>query len=143
MPNETVLAFGYPDSVLKDYTYWVVMLRPKQVTVGSLVLACKENATCVPEVSAGAFAELKMVSADLEQALAQSFAHDKINYLLLMMVDKYVHFHVLPRYATGRNIMGTEFVDSAWPGPPDIKAVLAVDLRQWREIRDRLRDSWP
>ena len=36
--------FGHPDSLLRDFDHWVVLLRPGQVTLGSLVLAAKSDA---------------------------------------------------------------------------------------------------
>src|SRR5437660_1683015 len=99
MANATILKFNYPASLLYEYKNWVVLLRPEQITVGSLVLACKLEATKMSEVPADAFAELSKITSDLEGVLQHLFSYDKINYLLLMMVDKNVHFHVLPRYA--------------------------------------------
>ena len=37
------LKFGYFENLIKEYDYWVVLYRPRQVTIGSLVLICKEN----------------------------------------------------------------------------------------------------
>ena len=90
-----MIKFGAPGSMVHDYVHWSVLLRPKQVTLGSLVLVAKERATAWPMLGAAAFEELKAITADIEQALRQSFDHDKINYLMLMMVDPHVHFHVL------------------------------------------------
>ena len=47
------------------------------------------------------------LSLDLDTALAKTFAPDKLNYLMLMMVDPDVHFHVLPRYAAARAFAGS------------------------------------
>ena len=55
------------------------------MTVGSLVLVCKEDAERVSDVSAEAFAEMKTVTTDLKTAPQKAFSYDKINYLLLMM----------------------------------------------------------
>ena len=44
MPHETLLKFNYPNTLLREYQHWAVLLRPKQVTVGSLVLICTEDA---------------------------------------------------------------------------------------------------
>jgi diadenosine tetraphosphate (Ap4A) HIT family hydrolase len=142
MPHETILKFGYPQTLLYEYKHWVVLLRPKQVTVGSLVLACKEEAERIPDVSAEAFAELKTVTTDLETALQKAFLYDKINYLLLMMVDKQVHFHVLPRYAEARQVAGGTFTDSAWPGPPDVTQALDMTDKQLGELQSVLRSHW-
>lgn len=142
MPHETILKFGYPQTLLHEYKHWVVLLRPKQVTVGSLVLACKEDAERVSEVSAKAFAELKTVTTDVETTLQKAFLYDKINYLLLMMVDKQVHFHVLPRYAEARQVAGGTFTDSAWPGPPDVTQALDMTDEQLEEVQNALRSDW-
>ena len=113
MPNETIVKFGYPDSLVHEYNDWVVLLRPDQITIGSLVLACKLDIESVGQVPADTFAELATITRDIETALGKVFHHDKINYLLLMMVDKHVHFHVLPRYASARRVKGTEFEDAS------------------------------
>ena len=34
--NETARKFGYPASMVGDYDHWLVLLRPAQVTLGSL-----------------------------------------------------------------------------------------------------------
>lgn len=143
MAHETMLKFNYPSTLLKEYHHWVVLLRPKQVTLGSLVLACKEEATRMSEVSLEAFSELKTVTNDLEQTLQRLFHYDKINYLCLMMVDKHVHFHVLPRYATARLASGVEFIDAKWPTPPDVTQAVDLSEAQFSTLLAQLRAQWP
>ena len=41
--NSTIKKFGYSENLIKEYDYWVVLYRPQQVTIGSLLLICKEN----------------------------------------------------------------------------------------------------
>jgi diadenosine tetraphosphate (Ap4A) HIT family hydrolase len=120
--NPTAEKFGYPGTVLAEYDHWTVLLRPAQVTLGSLVLLCKENAARFGEIGPAASAELHRVTARIESVLEDAFQNDKINYLMLMMVDPDVHFHVLPRYASAREYEGVSFTDEAWPGPPQITA---------------------
>lgn len=143
MPHETLLKFNYPNTLLREYTHWAVLLRPQQVTLGSLVLVCRAEVTSMAEVPAEAFAELQTVTADLEGTLKRVFAFDKINYLLLMMVDKHVHFHVIPRYATLRTIGGGAFSDRAWPKPPDVTQALQLTEQQGTELFQLLRTAWP
>ena len=50
--------------------------------------------------------------------LADFCSYERINYLMLMMVDPNVHFHVIPRYSEARQWDGVEFPDAGWPGPP-------------------------
>ena len=143
MPNETLVKFGYPESLIYEYNDWVVLLRPAQITIGSLVLACKLEIDNFGELSAETFAELATITSDIESSLGEVFQHDKINYLLLMMVDKHVHFHVLPRYASVGSLNGVEFEDSSWPGPPDVSSNLSLTSDQFEEMRAQLRSVWP
>lgn len=143
MSNETIRKFGYPASLLREYENWVVLLRPEQVTVGSLVLACKGEITRMSDVSASAFAELAKVVSDLENTLKGLFSYDKINYLLLMMVDNHVHFHVLPRYSSKRDVTGVEFTDVSWPGPPDLSKVASITPEQQASLLNLIKGKWP
>jgi diadenosine tetraphosphate (Ap4A) HIT family hydrolase len=141
--SPTMIKFGAPGSIVRDYVHWSVLLRPKQVTLGSLVLIAKETATAWPMLSAGAFEELKAITADIEQALRQCFDHDKINYLMLMMVDPDVHFHVIPRYCNARTFGGVEFSDSGWPGPPRLEVAAETGEIVNNSLSDQLIRSWP
>jgi len=138
-PHATLAKFGYPDTVIAEYTHWAVLVRTQQITLGSLVLVCKEEATAFPDISAEAFAELKGVTRDLERALAAAFSFDKINYLMLRMVDPHVHFHVLPRYAAPRVFRGESYADTAWPRPPDLSAQLKLSDAARAELLAVLR----
>lgn len=117
--NDTMRKFGYPDSTVKEFQNWIILLRPQQLTLGSMVLVCKEPATTFSAMSTEAFTELQQVTKEVERGLQGAFTYDKINYLMLMMVDPHVHFHVVPRYSQERTFEGQKFYDYAWPGPPD------------------------
>lgn len=141
--SATMRKFGAPGSVIRDYECWSVLLRPKQVTLGSLVLIAKEAVTAWPMLSAAAFDELKVVTTDVERVLKQVFDHDKINYLMLMMIDPDVHFHVIPRYGSTRMFGGREFVDPGWPGPPCLDQANDTGESVNILLRDELIRSWP
>lgn len=143
MPHETLLKFNYPNTLLREYQHWAVLLRPKQVTVGSLVLICTEDARSFPNISAGAFVEMQTVTRDIETTLKKVFSFDKINYICLMMVDPQVHFHVLPRYAKPVAISDTEYADPFWPGPPDITKALDLNDEQFTGLLGLLKSRWP
>jgi diadenosine tetraphosphate (Ap4A) HIT family hydrolase len=102
-------------------------VRPQQVTLASLLLAATSGAEAFSDLPPSAFAELAVVVPEIEGNLKRFTPYDKINYLMLMMVDPHVHMHVLPRYAKPQRFDATEFHDKGWPGPPDLKAVNAVD----------------
>lgn len=137
--NETMLKFGHPATLVAETAHWCVLVRPQQATLGALILVCKEPARAFSDISAAAHAELKPLVERIERCLKGAFAYDKINWLMLMMVDPDVHFHVLPRYAAPRAFGGFAFADPGWPAAPalghanplgpDTLATLAADLR--------------
>lgn len=137
--NSTMTTFGYPDSLVREYDHWVVLKRPKQVTLGSLVLICKDDVEAFSDINPDAFTELGAVTADIERALGTLTGYQKINYLMLMMVDPNVHFHVLPRYAEPRTFEGAEIADAGWPGPPDLGATTDLTEAQADALLSRLR----
>jgi diadenosine tetraphosphate (Ap4A) HIT family hydrolase len=142
MTNATLHKFGYPDSVIQDGPSWTVLLRPAQVTLGSLVLVCKEPVQAFSELSQQAFTDLREMTGRLEHSLRRAFAFDKINYLMLMMVDPDVHFHVIPRYAQERHFDGTVFFDPTWPGQPDLSQANDVNDVTREAIRQHLISNW-
>ena len=141
--NPTIEKFGYPNTLIKEYQHWVVLLRPLQVTVGSLVLACKEDAQSLGSISVAASTELQSVVADIENALASAFNFQNINYLALMMLDKEVHFHVLPRYDHAVKFNDLEFEDTSWPGPPDITSSLPMVAEDITSLQKVIVSAWP
>lgn len=142
MLNDTMTRFGFPDSVISEYDHWVVQLRPKQVTLGSLVLICKEEATMFSAITQTAATELHHVVRDIEEVLGNLFSYDKINYLMLMMVDPHVHFHVIPRYETSRFFDDKEWKDANWPGPADVKSTLDMSEDTMQLLQKTLKSKW-
>ena len=128
--NQTIAKFGHPATLIADYDHWVVLLRPAQPTLGALVLAAKSDAIAFGDLPAAAHAELKVATAAIEGALTQAVGYAKINYLMLMMVDPHVHFHVLPRYEGERSGAGLTVADAGWPAQPDLGQAVKLDEAQ-------------
>lgn len=141
-PNQTATKFGYPDSLVRAYRHWLVLVRPQQVTLGALALVCTDAAKAFSQISVRAFEELAQVTVDLDMALGRAFAPDKLNYVMLMMVDPDVHFHVLPRYAAARPFAGREFVDRFWPKPIDLTQPVEADAGLAQTVRGALAAAW-
>lgn len=142
MPNATELKFGDPQTRVAQTHSWTVLLRPKQPTLGSLVLVCREPVQAFSAVSAAAFADLQHVVQGVERLLRQTVDYERINYLMLMMVDPDVHFHVIPRYSGARRFADIDYPDTGWPGPPALEpaVVPAADARA--ALLARLRAGW-
>lgn len=125
--NATIEKFGYPATLIAEWDHWVLLLRPAQPTLGSCVLAARSDATAFGALPAEAHAELAVVTAALETMLRALVSYEKLNYLMLMMVDPHVHFHVIPRYEGHRAFADIDIPDIGWPGPPDLKQALQLD----------------
>jgi diadenosine tetraphosphate (Ap4A) HIT family hydrolase len=141
--NETIRRFGHPATLVAEYGHWVVLLRPAQPTLGSVILAAKGEATAFAALDAGAFAELGTVIGDIERALSAAVGYAKINYLMLMMVDPHVHFHVLPRYEGDRSACGVTVADAGWPKAPALAQAIELDAAQIEALTSWLRSLWP
>lgn len=141
-PNATMLKFGHPASVVANTALWSVQVRPQQPALGSLVLVCKEPATAFGQLTPAAFAELQTVVLRVEKVLARFTAYQKINYLMLMMVDPDVHFHVIPRYEGARDYRSVSFPDAGWPGPPALGQAVALDADMLAALTAELKALW-
>jgi diadenosine tetraphosphate (Ap4A) HIT family hydrolase len=141
--NETVRRFGYPATLIADYRHWVVLLRPSQPTLGSLVLAAKGEAMAFSDLDPAAFGELATVVGDVETALRAAVDYAKVNYLMLMMVDPHVHFHVIPRYDGERSAAGVTVADAGWPKAPALGEAVELDAGQIQAVAAWLKRLWP
>lgn len=71
--NKTIQKFDYPNSLIKEYDHWVLLLRPKQITIGSCVIAatCPDDVISLGDLSSAAGGELMTVIPDFERAMKQ------------------------------------------------------------------------
>ena len=140
--NSTLTNFGYPDSLIKSYEYWSILLRPQQVTLGSLILGAHGEFQAFGELPHQAMIELSKITRDIENSLNRCFKYDKINYLMLMMVDPHVHFHVFPRFSGTRDFNGTKLFDHGWPGPPNLGNFNALNEHDLYELNVFIKKHW-
>ena len=133
--NSTIEKFRYKETLIKDYNKWVVLLRPKQITIGSLIIACKEDAESFSAISSDACSEFHLIVKEVEQVLQGFLNFDKINYLALMMEDKHVHFHVLPRYSDSVIFNEIYYKDINWPKAPNLSEELEFDKEDFNKLR--------
>ncbi|MFC4293828.1 HIT family protein [Novosphingobium tardum] len=141
--NATIEKFGWPGTLVREWDHWVLLARPSQPTLGSVILAAKGEATAFGALPAGAHAELATITPALEGALSRAVDYGRINYLMLMMVDPYVHFHVIPRYEGTREWNGREFVDIGWPKVPDLGHAIALEGEELAGLVEWLKGFFP
>ncbi len=88
------------------------------------------------------FADLQLVVKRVEAALRDVVGYERINYLMLMMVDPDVHFHVIPRYSSPREFAAVAFPDNGWPGPPALEPAVVPEPAVTEALRKRLIEAW-
>ncbi len=142
MANQTAVRFGYPETLIREYEHWLVLLREPQATLGSLVLCAKSEATEFSALPMEAHAEMGKVVREIEQALKSAFSYDRINYLMLMMVDPNVHFHVIPRYSETRSACGLSIPDPGWPAMPQLGEAQDLTSVQRDALRAHISEHW-
>ena len=139
--NQTMKKFGYPITNVKEYNHWCVLLRPEQTTLGSLILICKEDVGKYSDISNEAFQEYPLVIRSIEITLSSMFSYEKINYLMLMMVDPNVHFHIIPRYAESKVYEGEVFYDFGWPGVPELSKHNHIGRKLFDDLKEDLKKA--
>lgn len=137
--NDTIRKFGYPTTLVAEYGHWLLLLRPAQPTVGSLVLAAKSDAEAFGALPPAAFAELGEIVPAIEAALKAAVDYAKINYVMLMMIDRQVHFHVLPRYEGERTLAGVTVRDAGWPAGAALGEAVELSAGQIEALTSALK----
>ena len=101
---------------IKQFNHWTVLFREDQITPGSLIIVLNDlSKRSLGDVPSAAWAEFGEVCSFIEVTVKNVFPAEKFNYLALMMGDKEVHFHVIPRYSKPIHINGNEYTDPDWP----------------------------
>ncbi|MBL52217.1 MAG: HIT family protein [Candidatus Marinimicrobia bacterium] len=132
---KTLSKFRYPDSIISENEHWYTLLRPEQITFSSIILICKNG-------KRNSFSQLnKFEQSDMfravnviEKNIFNEFGCKKINYLALMMVDPFVHFHVIPRYNSPISFGDIEFLDPGFPGMPDLKHNTSISESKFLDL---------
>lgn len=133
--HATLRKFGYPAGAVFDDDLWVALVRPSQPTLGSLVLVLKRDVTSFAALTPREAAALPPMITRIERALRRLLGFARINYLMLMMVDVQVHFHVIPRYGDERTWRGLVRGDAGWPGVPVLTDALELTSEQVGQLR--------
>ncbi len=124
--------------------YWIWSLRPHQATVGAGVLSLKRECVTFGELKQEEFTDLSNIIKVIENTLELTFGYNVINYLMLMMVDKHVHYHIIPRYEKEIEVIGEIWRDLTWPNLPILSGVELDKIRSedlLRLIKENLQDE--
>ncbi len=109
--------FDEKNNLIKEYKHWKLLVRKKQVKLGSCVAITKRHMSSFSDITDNEMKEYAQVVRDVEKALKESFNYDVIHHLMLMFFDKHTHFHIIPRYEKPRNFAEIEWNDDWNPNP--------------------------
>lgn len=112
---EFMKKFKPEKNIIKEFDYWVVLLREKQVTLGASVIILKREIQSLSQLTAEEAAEFPKVLQWFENLCTNLFVAEKFNYVVAMMKDNFVHYHAFPRYSKVFTKYGIEWKDVSWP----------------------------
>lgn len=136
--------FRVEDLMIHSTEHWKWSVRPVHSTLGSGILSLSRFCPSFSEATQAEFADLGVMVGHIEQVLKLAFSPEKMNYIMLMMVDRHLHFHVLPRYSQAKHFGEMEWIDSGWPKPPALGDYEdRSNSPALLDIRDKLRSIKP
>lgn len=110
--------FRVHELMIVETEHWRWSVRPVHSTLGAGILSLRRFCTSMSDATVEEMADLATISSILEDRLNRTFAPEKMNYIMLMMVDDHLHFHVLPRYSKEIKFAEHTWVDEGWPALP-------------------------
>jgi glycerol-3-phosphate cytidylyltransferase len=127
--NKYIEKFRANELLIHESKFWYWTLRQEQPTLGSSLIILKRTCENISEVTEEEFKDYLYMIKLLEGSLQSAFNYSKINYLALMMVDKQVHYHVIPRYDRELVFLNESWFDYGWPGLPELNKINKINTR--------------
>ena len=131
--------FNNPELLLKEFNYWVIILRESVVTLGSCVIILKSGKPSLKDVSNEEMSELPQVCKWFEEKTKELYGAVKWNYLAMMMKDEFVHFHAIPRYENEVEIYNKKWVDEDYPSGTKMNKI-DVEYDVLMEIKENMAE---
>lgn len=132
--------FDINNLTIYESKYWRWSIRPLQCTVGAGILSLIRPAETLKEITEEEGADFSKIVSVIENTLSKCYNQQKMNYIMLMMVDNHVHYHVIPRYDHAITINGIEYGDECWPKPP-VLDVTIMDENTRAIVFNNLKDN--
>lgn len=108
---EFMKKFRPEELCIKEFKYWIVCARKKQVTLGDTIIALKRETPNMSDMTKEEAAEFVEVTKWYENTCKEKLGAIKFNYIAMMMHDFFIHYHVFPRYDKKINLFDMEWED--------------------------------
>jgi len=126
--NSFAVKFKLAKLTIYSSKFWIWSVRPNQPTVGSTILSLRRDDTCFANISHDEACDYANILKIVEKTTKAAFDFDVINYLTLMMIDKQLHTHIIPRYHADKFALNQKWSDPGWPGQPDLQLAQQQEL---------------
>ncbi len=107
--------FNRKDLFLKEFQYWVLLLKPVPVTLGTSIILLKRECSSFSDITPEEMGEFCDVCKYFESKCRSLYGAVKFNYHANMMREEFVHFHVIPRYDRKVERYNMVWEDKEWP----------------------------
>ncbi len=132
--------FDLENNLIKEYNYWTLLVRKKNVKLGSCVAILKREAFPLSEVTPEEMAEYAILTNEIENSLRKSFNPHLVHHLALMFIDKHIHFHIIPRYSESVEFAGISWEDDNIPDPL-IQKRGELSQEVLNQIKDKIKSN--
>ncbi len=106
--------FNRKDLFIKKFDYWILLLRPVPITIGSGIILLKRECNSLALLTSEEMAEFPTICKYFEDKCKKLYGAVKFNYHADMMKESFVHFKAIPRYDKIVKKHGIEWVDCDW-----------------------------
>jgi diadenosine tetraphosphate (Ap4A) HIT family hydrolase len=118
--------------------HWTWSVRPVHSTIGAGIISLHRYCEKYSSISNSESEDFANVIRIIENTVKRCYMYEKINYLMLMMVDAHLHYHVIPRYSKPIKFYKIEWQDKSWPSLPSLIGDIPSD-QVLIAIRDYLK----
>jgi diadenosine tetraphosphate (Ap4A) HIT family hydrolase len=122
--------FDEKDNLIKEYKHWKLLVNNRNKTLGNCVAIIKRHIEAFSDITTDEMLELTQLVKDAEGSLKKAFGYEKINWVMTMMKDMHLHFHILPRYSSTKHFAGLDWEDAGWPELPKKKEPVSKEVLQ-------------
>lgn len=139
MNYEFMKKFKPESNTIKEFNYWIVVIREKQITLGSMIIILKRDVPSVADLLPEEAAEFPEIVSWFESLTKDLYGAEKFNYVIAMMKDNFVHYHAIPRYSKAIHKYGLQWEDNCWPGLIQFKPI-EIDKNIIEKIKNDMRN---
>ncbi len=133
--------FNREDLFIKEFNYWILLLRPVPVTIGSCIILLKRECYSIALLTSDEMSEFQVVCKYFEDKCKKLYGAVKFNYHADMMKDSFVHFKAIPRYDKIVKKHGIEWIDYDWPLTEHLTKNKVDDELLYKIREDFLKDE--